>query len=580
MKKFIVFFILIVILGSIYGYSQNNKDYDKFIELSSNKNLPKEERIKNARKAISFAANKNNNILINKAILNYGHVTLNLSMYIETIKILQNAIEKCDFEKDSITLGIMINTQGVAFGELSQRPTAIRLFEKALQIFKKVNYKKGILQALNNIGLVYYYNNEYKKAKKYFLDLLSTFDKDSYHFQLGSTYLNLGHIYVTENNFEKGKYYYNKIIENPDSVSENLYSLSFNGLSRLYLKLGNTDKALELISKTENFKNISPKFRHVSFKITKGDIFAERNNLIKAKEAYTYALRYAEKLNLINNKLEILKKQANLYNQLNQTNKAYNTLSNAYKILDSLKNSETEKNSELQEDFFLHQQEKYKLMKEKNKIELLEHKAQLKINKQRLFLIILISIFILSLILIIAVVKSHKNKIKYINETNKLKLDFQLETAAKLESEINLKIEQFTEVAMILSQQNDFLKDIKSKLDKIKIKDSQKITDIKIRLSSVINANQEKEVFYNAVENINSQIISDLKNKFPNITDNDIRLICLSKLNLSNKEISGLLGTSVKNIEMAKYRLKKKLDLNKNESLEDLITNYKIEPQK
>jgi len=573
MKRVFLLINIFLFCYNVYSIEINTDSIQKYITQSNDNTLSNDDRISNAKEAINLAKQLNKDTLINKSILNYAHVTLNLSKYVETIKTLQNAIDSCNFENDSISLGIMINTQGVAFGELSQNSTAIRYFKNALKIFEQIDYNKGKFQALNNIGLLYYYNKDYKKAKKYFLDIIKN-DKDIHKDdEDGSIYLNLGNIYVNEENYEKGEFYYKKVINNKED--RNLHCIALNGLSKLYLKLGNTDKAYRTISQTKSIKNVSPKFQQVICVETMADILIEMDSLNKARSLYTYALRYTEKLNLVERKIILLKKQAKLYVQINKPEKSYKLLTKAIILMDSLRFSEAVKNSKLQEEFFLHEQEKFNLMKEKNKIQAQQQKAQIKINKQRMWLIILVFTFILLTVLIIIVIKNHKNKIKYIEETNKLKLDYQMEVAAQLESEVNHKIEQFTEVALILSHQNLFLKDLKANLDKIKNRDYPQIIDIKIRLSSVIKANEEKEVFYKSIENINNQIINDLKEKHPNITDNDIRLICLSKLNLSNKEVSSLIGTSVKNIEMAKYRLKKKLNLDKDDAIEDLINSIK-----
>ena len=56
--------------------------------------------------------------------------------------------------------------------------------------------------------------------------------------------------------------------------------------------------------------------------------------------------------------------------------------------------------------------------------------------------------------------------------------------------------------------------------------------------------------------------------KHPNITQNDLRLCTLLRLNLSTKEIAALLNISIRGVEQSRYRLKKRLDL---EGAEDLV---------
>jgi len=573
MRRIILLIIFLLFSYISYSNEQLIDSIKQYIEKSNDVSLTEEDRIENAKKALFLAKKIGNDTLINQSTLNYGSISLNFSKYVNTIKIFQNAIDSCNFENDSILLGVMINIQGVAFGELSQNATALRYFKTALDIFKKADYDYGEFQALNNIGLLHYYNKEYKKAKKYFLDIIKKYKEILKEDDISLAYLNIANIYVREKNYKKGEYYYNKIINNKKNEEDEIYCLALNGLSKLYVKLGNINKAYNTILKTKEIKNIPPKLKQVICVEITADILTEMDSINKAITLYNYAITYADKLDLTDLKIELLKKQSKIYKQLNKNDESYQLLTEAINLMNSLKFAEVIKSSNLQEEFFLYEQEKNNLIKEKNKIQIQEQEAKIKISRQRMWLTIFIITFISLTILIIIVIRNHKNKIKHIKEANKLKSDYQKEIAAKLEAEVNYKIEQFTEVALILSNQNLFLKDLKIKLDKIKNKDCPQITDIRIRLSSIIKANEEKEVFYNAIQDINNQIITDLKQKYPNITNNDIRLICLSKLNLSNKEVSSLIGTSVRNIEMAKYRLKKKLNLGKDENIEDLINN-------
>ena len=64
---------------------------------------------------------------------------------------------------------------------------------------------------------------------------------------------------------------------------------------------------------------------------------------------------------------------------------------------------------------------------------------------------------------------------------------------------------------------------------------------------------------------------STVKQKFPNVTNNELRLMTLLKMNLSSKEIASILNISPDGIKKARYRLRKKLNISSEESLSDLI---------
>lgn len=65
--------------------------------------------------------------------------------------------------------------------------------------------------------------------------------------------------------------------------------------------------------------------------------------------------------------------------------------------------------------------------------------------------------------------------------------------------------------------------------------------------------------------------IRRLEEKFPRLSRNDIRLICLIRLGLSSGEISKLLNITMDSLHKSRYRLRKKLGLTAGQSLESFI---------
>ncbi|MGB5236435.1 MAG: LuxR C-terminal-related transcriptional regulator, partial [Flavobacteriaceae bacterium] len=57
----------------------------------------------------------------------------------------------------------------------------------------------------------------------------------------------------------------------------------------------------------------------------------------------------------------------------------------------------------------------------------------------------------------------------------------------------------------------------------------------------------------------------------PEITKNELRLMALLKMNLSSKEIATILNISSEGIKKARYRLRKKLDISSEESLQEMV---------
>ena len=66
-----------------------------------------------------------------------------------------------------------------------------------------------------------------------------------------------------------------------------------------------------------------------------------------------------------------------------------------------------------------------------------------------------------------------------------------------------------------------------------------------------------------------------LKADHPDMTVNDIKLAALIRMNLTTKQIATINNVSILAVKKARYRLRKKLNISEDESLEDLlITAY------
>ena len=63
-----------------------------------------------------------------------------------------------------------------------------------------------------------------------------------------------------------------------------------------------------------------------------------------------------------------------------------------------------------------------------------------------------------------------------------------------------------------------------------------------------------------------------LNEKYPNLSQNEIRLCAFAKLNMTTKEIAAITYQSINSITVARYRLRKKLGLQQDENLHSFIS--------
>jgi DNA-binding CsgD family transcriptional regulator/prefoldin subunit 5 len=90
---------------------------------------------------------------------------------------------------------------------------------------------------------------------------------------------------------------------------------------------------------------------------------------------------------------------------------------------------------------------------------------------------------------------------------------------------------------------------------------------------AVLLTDEQWEDFRVSFEKVHKGFFGGLKKKYPDLTHAEIRFLALTKMSLSSKEMGAMLGISANAIRMNRYRLRKKLGLDKDDMIEELVNN-------
>lgn len=93
------------------------------------------------------------------------------------------------------------------------------------------------------------------------------------------------------------------------------------------------------------------------------------------------------------------------------------------------------------------------------------------------------------------------------------------------------------------------------------------------RIKQKMSFTNEIELIYSKAEQVYTDFAERLSVKFPNLTAQERRLMILLRIGFSSKEIAPILNISYKSVEISRFRLRKKLGLNRDENLVDFIKN-------
>ena len=141
------------------------------------------------------------------------------------------------------------------------------------------------------------------------------------------------------------------------------------------------------------------------------------------------------------------------------------------------------------------------------------------------------------------------------------------------------KAEEIANSTMELVEKNKMLLKVKETL-----KNVQKEKDIETRNSIIrrmlktidkdLNNLEKWKIFEDNFEEVHENFLNRFKEKHPEISAKDMKLVAFLRMNLSSKEIAPLLKISIRSVEISRYRLRNKLKLQHNIKLSDYILHF------
>ena len=168
---------------------------------------------------------------------------------------------------------------------------------------------------------------------------------------------------------------------------------------------------------------------------------------------------------------------------------------------------------------------------------------------------------------------------------------FQIEKALKekefaelksrhLQVKLKHKASELADSTMNLIRKNEMIQEIDTSMneltDSIRREEARtvinkKIKDIRRGIQVNMNDDSNWKKFEENFNLVYDNFMQKLIDNFPDLKISDRKLCAYLKMGLSSKEMAALLNTSVRSIETARYRLRKKLSMEQGENLTDFI---------
>ena len=599
-----------------------------FFYLKKGQHLEKASSLKKAilyYDSLLFLANKNN--WPTKAIqahYHMGKVRILTGDFDEAKNDLDQALDLSNGSNDSpiirerilYEIGNVKNLQG-------DHKEAVRLFNIALKSLNdSEKFTKG--QLLRGLSDSYVPLGMHNKAIENLSEAVAIFQHLEDSMELSDSYNIMGNAYHNLGQLDKALDYYNQslMIRKTNTDLAGMSSTYFN-LGSIAFERGNYDVTMNYLDSVETIdKQINSKAQAELIAILRGEVYKNRIEYDKAELEFGRALQLAKQkatknwelaalmrlseLNILDenyqeavnygeaavslgkkirdrvNTFRALGILANAYSNNSNYEKAFNSLGASKLYLDSIK-----QDGSISEAAYL--ESRYNLLEDQQKkIEDLGHQKEL--SNLRNNWLLLTSFLLIALVVLIyfyltkrtrtkvsqftinqQLLMKDKQLLEYERELINERLSHEKASKADLESKLEIVNERLIQKELEYKKmEQDFDRMRKDKVLQL-TKNNNGLPETLMRLSQ---SKEDWDTFMEYFRNIYHDFLDRLAAEFPDLTSNELRICALLKLNLSTKEAASTLNITPGSLKSLRYRIRKKLNLVKDDSLNDFLIRF------
>ena len=145
-----------------------------------------------------------------------------------------------------------------------------------------------------------------------------------------------------------------------------------------------------------------------------------------------------------------------------------------------------------------------------------------------------------------------------------------------LREEIENKSKDLANYTMVVTKKNDLLNQLKEQLIKLETyvvsaAAKKRLLSINRLIEGGFTNEEEWKIFNENFDKANDVFFVNIKQAYPDLTPHDLRFCAFLRMNMSSKEIASLLNMSPRSVEVKRYRLRKKLNLEHQENLVEFL---------
>lgn len=440
--------------------------------------------------------------------------------------------------------------------------------QKANQIAHALQDSFLIAQSTYSIGSILYNQQQFGFARQHFERAASAFERLDSTSWLAYVHNAYGLLERENKNWTDALVHYRRSFALLKAYGpEGYISVPLNNIGDVYFQQGKYQDALATFEQSLQLAGQLDRKNDMAIAhLNKGQALRELGRRKAALEELHLGLSLAHRQGFRQIEALALKDLSETYKKWGNHDSAYLYLETFLQLEDSLREATSQ--ARFEELYLAYETQR-------SQIEMDNQKRQINALRQEKKLDHLTDYFIISLLMLALILSSFffvRNRMK--RKLAESELRNQRLEAKEIRRELEGKQKDLTNLALEIARKNELFIQTNKTLAEVDLNNLPASQQNKVRQLIQFNANQLrinedlKELMVN-IEQVNTDFFEKLQQVAPDLTPNERQLCALFRLNLSNKDIASIRNISPKSVEMARYRLRKKLPL---EAGDDIYT--------
>ena len=495
-----------------------------------------------------------------KALLLKAHAYRIPGKFEKAIKNLNKALKLAEqYQFKKLRADILFELANV-HRDSGQKDAAIDELAQSLVIYESVNDQNDLIKAQILKGIIQNELGDHNKGEATILSAAKNAKKIKNEILLQKAWFALGYGYFTSKNYPKAKIYFLKSLRHTSAEDLLTKNLLWLNLATIYQRLSQLDsayfyqiKAIKLAEKNKNpYLLATLYYNAATVKFEQKDIDSTRYFALKG-------LKNAKKVKRFNRQIDNLL----ILTQVDSVTGDFSNELKRFKQITILKDSILKYERKKIADEITGNYEKYK----KDEVIALQQKNLLVAHeKSRLLqylIIATISIMMILLFWLLTYRKLLKNN----------KRIYQLEKE-NIQHQLKQKEHELVAIALQVEQKNKLIDNFYNKLKKStdETGDNTNINKFLSEVKNSLNIHKDIELFSEKFSQLHHDFNRKLSENYPQLTRKEIKFLSFLKIGLSNKQIATLHNITPAAVHKMRYRIKKKLNLPADTSLDNFIT--------